>query len=196
MITKNQKNDIIQINVKICMTLSLLFTLLFGFNANAQKWRGVDKSPLDISYMKKDRQSPPIARVIYSRPHKRDRVIFGQLVPYGKVWRTGANESAEITLYQDTSVGGTTVKAGTYTLFTIPQKDKWTLIFSNKLHQWGAYGHDKSHEVARVEASVEKASAPIENFSITFDMTGTQGKMYLGWDDTVAVVPMSVVKTK
>ena len=178
------------------MSLAVLMTLLFSFDAIAQKWRGPDKSPLDVSYLKKDRQSSPIARVIYSRPQKQGRVIFGELVPYGKLWRTGANEAVEITFYNDVLLGGKAVKAGSYALFTIPDQEKWTVILSKKLYQWGAYGHQESDEVVRLEAPVKKTSETLEYFSITFGMTENEGTMYLGWDQTMIAVPVGMPTKK
>ena len=82
----------------------------------------LDKSPADIAYFRKSKKDAPVAKVIYSRPQKKDRKIFGELVPFGKVWRTGANESTEIDFYKDGTFGGKPVKAGRYSLFTIPNE--------------------------------------------------------------------------
>src|SRR5690606_15950790 len=84
-----------------------------------------------------------VASITYCEPFKKDRDIFGGLVPYGKVWRTGANEATEITFKKDVTFAGVAVKAGTYSLFTIPEKGEWTIILNPELKQWGSYGYDK-----------------------------------------------------
>jgi hypothetical protein len=121
-----------------------------------------------------------VARVLYSRPQKKGRDIFGDLVPYGKVWRTGANEAAEILVYKDIKIGGKKLEAGRYALFTIPDKKEWTLIFSSDLDYWGAYSYNQANDVLRVKAKAKSSSNVIEAFSIGFD----QNNMYMGWDKT------------
>lgn len=180
----------------IALTALALTTLSVDLEAQAQKWRKVDKSPLDMSYLKQSRGSAPIARVIYSRPQKRGRAVFKDLVPHGKIWRTGANESTEITFYQDVSLAGKSVKAGSYTLFTIPGPEQWTIILSSKLHQWGAYRHAEADEVLRVTAPATKLAEPLETFSIAFEIKEKQAAMYLGWDDVLVTVPITGAFTK
>ncbi len=163
-------------------------------SANAQdamtkqevKFPGIQKSPTDLSYLREGRQGPVTARVIYSRPSKNDRAIFGELVPYGKVWRTGADEASEITFYKDVMLGDKEVKAGTYALFTIPNADSWVVILNSGLHQWGSFTYDEKMDVVRTSAKIESMKDPIENFSIVFD----QGNMIMAWDKTKAVVPI------
>ena len=172
------------------LTLITIFTLPFGVEAMAQDWRKPDKSPLDVSYLKKSRGEAPIARVIYSRPQKKGRVIFGELVQYNQLWRTGANEATEITFYQDVIVAGKAVKAGSYALFTIPNKDQWTIVLSSKLHQWGSYGHKESDEVLRVSVPASQVKDTIEYFSVTFEFKDQKAHLYLGWDQTVVAIPI------
>ena len=150
------------------------------------KFPGIQKSPTDISYMREGRRGPVTAKVIYSRPYKKDRVIFGGLVPYGQVWRTGADEATEITFYKDVMFGDKEVKAGTYSLFTIPNKDSWEVILNSGLHQWGSYSYDDSMDVVRTKAKVEMMDDPVENLSIVFD----GGNMIFAWDKTMAIVPI------
>ncbi len=152
----------------------------------ATKFRSIQKSPTDLSYMREGRSGPVTARVIYGRPFKKDREIFGTLVPFGKVWRTGADEASEITFYKDVVFGGKDVKAGTYALFTIPNKDSWEVILNSGLHQWGAFSYDKKTDVARAKAKVETADNSIENFSIAFN----SGNMIMAWDKTRVSVPI------
>ncbi len=151
-----------------------------------QDFPGLDKSPADISYFP-TRGAERTSRVIYSRPQKKGRKVFGSLVPFGKVWRAGANEATEITFYKDVQVGGQSVSAGSYALFIIPNEQSWTIVLNSALHQWGAYSYDKSKDVVRVDAKVQKAKSTIESFGIKFSGSGD---LMIGWDDTYVSVPI------
>ena len=133
----------------------LIIIMLFTVNVSAQKFSDIDKSPHDISYYKAKRNAPPVIKVLYGRPQKKGRRIFGNLVPYDKVWRTGANEATEITFFQDVKLGNQEIKAGTYTLFTIPGKDTWTIIINSDTDIWGSYYYNKEKDVARLEVPVK-----------------------------------------
>jgi hypothetical protein len=163
----------------------------------AQNFRKVDKSPLDYAYFPDhfahDRKEGDkvIVRVTYSRPSKNGREVFGTLVPYGKIWRTGANENTEIKFYQDIELAGKKVKAGTYSLFTIPGEKEWTIILNKELDYWGAFKYNEKSDVVRVTAPVSGLDDPLENFSIQFEGKGEKGAvMKLGWDKTVVEVPI------
>ena len=178
----------------ILIAVSLLASFSFSY---AQDFRGLDKSPLDIAYypdnFAHDRKAgdKALVKVVYSRPQRNNRELFGQLVPYGKVWRTGANEATEIRFYQDAVVAGKKIKKGTYSLFTIPEKDSWTIVFNSDLDFWGAYTYNEKNDVLRVTAKPETISDEVENFTIQF--TGDQkGKavMVLAWGNTAVKVPM------
>jgi hypothetical protein len=172
------------------LTLLLLLTVgtVVTHEATAQKFSGLDKSPADIAYYpSSSRETDKAARVIYSRPQLKGRSL-DELAPVGKVWRTGANESTEITFYKDATVGGKSIKAGTYSLFTIPAEGEWTIILNSNLHQWGAYSYDSDADVARVTAKASTDSDELEAFSIAFD---DNGDMVLGWGTTRVSVPMS-----
>jgi hypothetical protein len=127
-------------------------------------------------------------KVSYGQPSKRDREIFGKLVPYGEVWRTGANEATEITFAKDATFGGKPVKAGTYTLFTIPGETEWTFILNSSLKQWGAYKYNeiKGNDVLQVKAPATKLSAPVEKLTITLPAN----KLVVEWDKTKVEVPV------
>jgi len=127
------------------------------------------------------------ATVDYSSPRAKGRKIFGELVPYGKVWRTGANEATTLVASTDISVGGTAVPAGTYTLFTIPDESKWTLIISKKTGEWGTDYPGPSNDLARVDMKTSSLPSAVENFTISFD----KGAMNIDWDTTRASVPVS-----
>lgn len=131
--------------------------------------------------------------VDYSRPSKKGRVIFGELVPYGKVWRTGANEATTLTIDKPITVGGTSLAAGKYTLWTIPQMTSWTVIFNSKMYPWGVNydgeaQRDPTADVAKVEAPVESLTDPVEQFTIAVE--GTPAALTLKWDQTQVSVPL------
>jgi len=166
----------------------LTFTLVFSTGATAQKFSGLDKSPADIaSYPSSYRVSDKGIRVIYSRPQLKGRSL-SELAPAGKIWRTGANEAVEITFYKDSNVGGTPIKAGTYSLFTIPGEDEWTVILNGNLNQWGAYSYDSAADVARVTAKTSTDDEALEAFSIAFT---NDGDMVMGWGTTRVSLPIS-----
>ena len=167
-------------------TLTFAFIMLLTINVNAQKFNGIDKSIVDIAYYKTDRNSPPLVKVVYGRPLKKGRAVFGGLVPYGKVWRTGANEASEIKFYSDTKVGDKIVKAGTYSLFTIPGEKEWTIIINSDIDVWGAYSYNPSADVARITVPATTGDKSLEAFSIAF----SKGNMHLGWDTARVAVPI------
>ena len=177
--------------------LIAIATLFVSLSGQAQTFRNVDKSPLDMAYLPDnfahDRKpgEKAVARVTYSRPAKNNREVFGKMVPYGKVWRTGANESTEIKFYQDVVLGGKPVKAGTYALFTIPGEKEWTLILNNDLDYWGAFKYNEKSDVVRVTAPATTTTTPLENFTIQFESKGAKaGIMKMAWDQTVVEVPL------
>lgn len=127
--------------------------------------------------------------VDYSQPSMRGRKIFGQLVPYGQVWRTGANEATAWVADVDLSVGGTAVPAGHYTLYTLPDRESWKLIISKKTGQWGIPYPGKQEDFARIDMNVEKTSNPVEKFTISFDRTKPDTCLLkLEWEGTRASV--------
>jgi len=172
-----------------------LFLLAFSTVSFSQSFAQLDKSPMDMAYFPKnfahDRKGSDkaIIRVIYSRPAKNGRELMGKLVPYGKVWRAGANEATEIKFYQDTELAGKKVKAGTYSLFAIPGEKEWTIILNSDLDYWGAYSYKESSDVVRVNAPATKLDTALENFTIQLDKkTDHDGVMKLAWDQTVVEV--------
>jgi hypothetical protein len=142
----------------------------------------MDQAAYPASY----RVSDKVVKITYSRPQLKGRKL-AKLAPAGKVWRTGANEVPEITFYKDVTFGGQAVKAGTYSLVTIPGENEWTVILSKQLNVWGAYFYKDSEDVARVKGSVKKSDKTIEAFSMAFgeDMT-----LHMGWGNTVVSVPI------
>jgi hypothetical protein len=146
---------------------------------NAQsKSATLDNSPLDMSYYPIDypvlkiqdkATEPLIVRVVYSRPQKKGRKLFGDLVSYGQVWRLGANEATEVEFFQDVKIDNKKVKKGRYTLYALVDKDKWTLILNKETDTWGAFGYDSSKDVLRTTVPVERQSNITETFSIAFE---------------------------
>ena len=126
--------------------------------------------------------------VDYSSPRAKGRKIFGGLVPYGQVWRAGANEATTFVTTGDINVGGKTVPAGKYTMFAIPGEDKWTLVVSKKTGEWGTAYPGPENDLARIDMKVSKTSAPVENFTIAFDQTGNGCTMRMEWENTRASV--------
>lgn len=129
--------------------------------------------------------------VVYGQPSKRDRVIFGELVPYGEVWRTGANAATEITFQKDAVFGGKEIKAGTYTLFTIPTEADWTIILNSERKQWGAFGYDKikDKDVLKTTVPSTRLDQTIEKLTLRFD---EQNSLIIEWDNTRVTVPIKI----
>lgn len=127
----------------------------------------------------------------YSSPRAKGRKIYGDLVPFGQVWRTGANEATTLTTPVDLTIGGTTVPAGSYTIFTVPNKDKWTLIISKKTGEWGTDYPGQANDLARVDMKVSTLPSPVENFTISFEKAGNGANLNIDWETTRASVMVS-----
>jgi hypothetical protein len=126
--------------------------------------------------------------VDYSSPQMKGRKIFGGLVPYGQVWRTGANEATTFVATANLMVGGRKVPAGNYTISTIPGPDKWTLIVNRKTAEWGIPYKYESDELIRIEMTILPISSPVENFTITFDQRTGGCVLNMRWENTEASV--------
>ncbi|WP_428743660.1 DUF2911 domain-containing protein [Tenacibaculum sp.] len=174
----------------ILSVIVFVVALVFSNEVAAQKFASLDKSPMDAStYPAIYRVSDKKVKVIYGRPQLKKRSL-AKLAPTGKVWRTGANEATEITFYKDVTFGGKDVKAGTYTLFTIPGEKEWTVILNTAVNVWGAFSYNESDDVVRVTGKVSKVAKPIEVFSIAFEGEEDIFNMYLGWGNVVVTVPV------
>ncbi len=177
---------------KVCTIAFMAFALAFSTKALAQEFSGMDKSPMDIaSYPPINQGSDLAVRVMYSRPQLKGRALT-ELTPSGKIWRTGANEATEIIFYKDVNFGGKDIKAGTYSLFTIPGEDEWTVVLNKNLNQWGAYSYDEGADVARVKVPSSSDGKSLEEFSIAFKDTDQGADMVMGWDKTRVSVPITV----
>jgi hypothetical protein len=127
--------------------------------------------------------------VVYSRPGIKDRQIFGGIVPYGKVWRTGANSATKITFSTPVKLNGTDIPAGTYELFTIPGEDEWTVIINKAANQWGAYQYDEKSDLARIKATPIQLAESIETFTIEFNKIRDESAVLnLAWDHTIVPI--------
>lgn len=146
-------------------------------------------SPLDIARVKLD--DGTYVKVVYASPRKKDREIFGELVPYGEVWRAGANEATELTTTGPLLIDGNLLPAGTYSVFAVPEEDQWTIIFNNGLGQWGAYEYNEALDVLRVEAPATTPEKTYEGFTIRFEPASEGTNLSMAWDDTKVSVPIS-----
>jgi Protein of unknown function (DUF2911) len=157
---------------------------------------------MNMSQDKSKRPSPPASaeckfpggqtvKIDYSSPRMKGRKIFGELVPTGQIWRTGANEATTFVTAADVTVGGQNVAAGNYTLFTVPEADKWTLVISKKTGEWGTDYPGEKEDLVRVPMSVSKTAAPVENFTISFDQTGGKCALHMDWENTRASVDVA-----
>jgi hypothetical protein len=177
-----------------------VFMILAG-RAQAQfKAPALDKSPMDMSYypanfpvlkIQNKATEPLIARVVYSRPQKNGRSVFGELVEYGKIWRCGANEATEIDLYRDVKIGNNKLKKGRYTIYAIPYHDRWTVIFNKETDIWGAFQYDAAKDVLRTDVKAETQAEPAETFSLVFEKSKTGADMIIAWDNVKVTVPFT-----
>jgi hypothetical protein len=129
--------------------------------------------------------------VSYGRPYVKGRAIFGGLVPWGAVWRTGADEATTFTTDADVMVGGLKVPKGEYSLFTIPTEKQWTLVINKTAKQWGAFKYDAAQDLGRVPMTVTTTTKPVEQFTIEMVPAGKQLTLKLSWDKTVASVSIA-----
>jgi len=173
----------------IISTIAMAFVMLISVNTNAQDFVKVDKSPMDAASFPTDyKDANKLIKIVYSRPQLKDRTLE-KLAPYGKVWRTGANEAAELTLYTAMMLGKTKVPAGTYTFYVIPGASEWTAIISTDLNVWGSYYYKEANDVARITVPVTKGKESLEAFSIAFEEAKDGVHMHLGWDHVRVAVP-------
>lgn len=182
------------------LTFALAFFTLVTY---AQEFPSMDPSPMDASYfpdgqpldevMQRDVRELMI-KIVYSRPQLKGREMIGEkAAPYGKVWRLGANEAAEITFFADANFGGTDVKAGTYAVFAVPGETEWEFILSSKLNTWGNYTTSEDKYVARVKTSViSSPDEPIEALSIMFKAVDGGAHMVVGWENTIVELPIKM----
>lgn len=152
-------------------------------------FQSVDVSPMDITYWPADYpklhmagqiKTPPLARVIYSRPQLQGRKIFPEIIQYEQLWRLGANEATELQLFKDAEIEGQHIKAGRYTLYCIPHPESWTIIFNTTTDTWGLR-EEQSTDLARVEVPVNNTALELEHFTMVFLEKETQAELFIGW---------------
>ena len=158
----------------------------------------VDVSPMDMSYfpadypkikMDKPDMNPPLARVVYSRPHLQGRKIFHDVLKYGEPWRLGANESTELDFYSDVTIQNKKIKAGRYILYAIPDQDKWTIVLNNNIDSWGLH-QVPAKDIARFIITPGKINSSIEYFTMIFQQNTTGADLIMVWDNVEAKLPI------
>ena len=186
--------------MKLILTSFLLY-MVATQNLCAQNGKipPVDKSPMDMSYYPQNYpilkiqdkvNEPLLARVIYSRPQKNGREVFGELIEFGEIWRCGANEATELELYKDAKLGDTKIKKGRYSVYAIPNPGTWTIIVNRETDTWGAFKYDPAKDVARYTVTTETMNEAAEDFSMIFEK-GNNGTILLNvyWDHYKVSVP-------
>jgi hypothetical protein len=159
----------------------------------------VDLSPMDMSYypadypklkMAKSITTPPLARVVYSRPHLQGRELFHDVLKYGEPWRLGANEATELELYADATIQDKLIKAGRYILYCIPAKESWTIVLNNNLDTWGLQP-DATGDIAKFSVPVKQTTNALEFFTMVFLQTKKGADLVMAWDNVEARLPIS-----
>jgi hypothetical protein len=160
----------------------------------------VDKSPADISYypnnypvlkIQDKAAEPMLARVIYGRPKKEGRSIFGSLVEYNKVWRLGANEATEIEFFKHVKINGKKIAKGRYTLYAIPGESTWTIIVNKETDTWGSFKYDIKKDIVRIDVPVQKQTDITESLAMVFDKTIAGANLIMAWDNVKVALPIT-----
>jgi hypothetical protein len=161
----------------------------------------LDKSPMDMAYFPSNfpvlkiqdkATSPLIARVIYSRPQKSGRIVFGELVEIGKVWRLGANEATEIEFFRDVKIANKRIAKGKYTMYAVVNNADWTVILNKETDVWGAFKYDEKKDVLRTTVPVQKLAESTEMFTMFFEKAPKGMDLIMVWDDVKVVLPVSL----
>ncbi len=170
-----------------------LFILLLPATAFAQEPVKQRPSPTVITAA---RYKDTYLKIVYGQPQKKGRDIFGQVVPFGQVWRTGANEATEMTLTRDIRINNLDLKSGTYSIFTIPEKDSWTFIVNADIGLWGSYNYNPKTDVLRFAVPVMAIPDPQEAFTIQLDQKNDKADLILAWDKTKVTIPIQFLEPK
>jgi hypothetical protein len=174
--------------------LAFLLFAMSAFTLLACAQQDKSKRPSPAAHAQCKLPDGKTINVDYSSPRAKGRKIFGGLVPYGQVWRTGANEATTFVTTGNLSVGGKEVPAGNYTIFAIPNPDKWTLIISKKTGEWGIPYPGEGDDLARVDMKVSKTASAVENFTIGFDQAAGGCTLSMEWENTRATVEITEKK--
>ena len=185
-------------NLKPFFVITFLCATLFSVAQN--KPTDLDKSPMDASYCPSNyplqklngkAKDLPVARLIYSRPQKNGRVIFDGIVKYNEMWRLGANEATEIEFFKNAKINNKPIPKGRYTLYCLPNADKWTLVLNKDNCSWGNFSYDAKKDILRVDCKVEKNTELVEAFTAYFDDTKTGSILNFLWDEVKVALPIS-----
>lgn len=158
----------------------------------------IDKSPMDMIYFPVDYPKikmangaipPPLARVIYSRPHLAKRHLFHDLLKYDEPWRLGANEATEIDFYKAVTIQGKKVTPGRYILYCIPHPETWTIVLNSNIDSWGLQ-QDPKKDVHRFDIPITTNNSPQEYFTMQFEKTDTGANLHMSWDNVKAELPL------
>jgi hypothetical protein len=183
----------------LLFTLSIIVLNVCFAQTSVSKLPSLDKSPMDMAYYPanypvlkiQDKATEPlIARVIYSRPQKNNRVVFGELVEYNQVWRMGANEATEIEFYRDVKIGGKKILKGKYTLYALVNPNDWTMILNKETDTWGAFKYDPKKDVMRITVPVQKVAEPADAFTIVFEKMPNGTNLNIAWDTVLVSLPI------
>lgn len=178
--------------MKKLLSISILTGIMLAvcsLQSVAQQIPNPRPSPTLISTLKVD---DTYFRVVYAMPMKNDRKVFGGLVPFDQVWRTGANEATEVTITNDIKFGGKDVDAGNYTLFSIPSETEWTVILNRELGQWGVFRYNAEYDVVRITVPVEELDEVWEGFRILVTNEDGNITLKMRWDQTGVTVPIEI----
>ena len=180
----------------------LIIAAFLSYSAIAQTdLPPVDKSPMDMCYYPvnypvlkiQDKITEPlVARVVYSRPKKESRTIFGGLVEYGKVWRLGANEATEIEFFQKVNIGGKKISKGRYTLYALVNENSWTFILNKETDTWGSFKYNPDKDVVRVDVPVEKITDNIESLAMVFEKVNSNINLIVAWENVKVALPITL----
>jgi hypothetical protein len=184
--------------------LFLALALVTSILANAQqKPTDLDKSPMDMSYWPSNfpmlklsgkASGEPFARVIYGRPQKNGRTLFGEIVQYNTIWRLGANEATEIEFFVPVKIDGKLVPKGRYTLYSIPNESNWTLILNTDNFSWGNFSYNAKKDLLRVQVPVIKTMDTTEAFTLYFEETNLGAGLIVLWEQVKVMLPISFSK--
>ena len=173
----------------------LIFILLIACVSltQAQKFKGLDSSPLDKStYPVANEIIEKAAIVYYSRPQLKGR-LMEDILTYGKVWRTGANESTEIIFNKSVKIGTTVIQPGTYSLYSIPSEGSITVIINTAKNTWGAYNYNKDNDVVRINLAVQTVDVELEALSMVFTGEKNNAKLHMGWGNARVEMPFTIL---
>ncbi|HZF64751.1 MAG TPA: DUF2911 domain-containing protein [Chitinophagaceae bacterium] len=186
--------------VMMFFSLSLFFSAAVA-QSNGSKFPVLDKSPMDMAYYPanypvlkiQDKASEPlVARIIYSRPQKNNRTVYGELVEFNQVWRLGANEATEVEFYRDVKIAGKKVPKGKYTLYAVVGQNDWTMIVNKETDTWGAFRYDEKKDVVRVNVPAQKINEAVDAFTMFFDKTSNGVNLNVAWDTVQVSLPIQL----